>query len=418
MNQNLQSLLKTIKETTVVLGQLLPAQKKKALLSLKKILQARKVDIFVENKKDIERAGQKGKNAAFVDRLTFTDKIFASMLDSLSEIADLDDPLGEIIEQRIISNGVTFQKVRVPLGVAGIIYESRPNITIEVFALCFKSSNACVLKGGTDAIRSNRILFRCIQKALEENHITKHVVLFLDTTDRMVVTQLLKQREYVDVIIPRGGYELVKKVVEESAIPVLYHSEGGARIYVDESADLAMALSICVNAKTSRPATCNSLDTVVVHEKIAARFLPKLFDRLGEYNVLIKIDKKDQGYSSKLKVTEVSEEDYKTEFLDYVIAIKIVKGIDEAIGFIQKYSKKHSEGIIAVKKKVIRKFVNSIDAAALFVNCSTRLHDGGVMGFGAEMGIATGKLHARGPVGLKELTTYKWVAYGEGQVRE
>lgn len=429
MNMDLRKLLSKTKEATRDLALISKEKKKSVLLSLKKILEERKNEVFEENVKDIEAAKKIGRNAAFIDRLSFTDKNFVGMVDSLGDIAKLSSGLGEVIEEREIENGVRLEKIRVPLGVIGIIYESRPNITVEVFALCLMSGNGCVLKGGTDAIRSNRILYKYVQEALEKNGVSKDVVCFLDTTDRAVVTELLKQREFIDVIIPRGGYELVKKVVEESAIPVLYHAEGGARIYVDASADLDMALNICVNAKTNRPATCNSLDTVVVNEKIAERFIPVLVDALDEFNVVIKGDKqtididqrskiKDQNHSSKPKnINIATDEDFKTEFLDYVVAIKVVRDVDEAIEFIQEYSKKHSEGIVAKDKDVIDKFVKEIDAAALFVNCSTRLHDGGVMGFGAEMGIATGKLHARGPVALKELTTYKWIAWGEGQIK-
>ena len=295
--------------------------------------------------------------------------------------------------------GIRLKKVRVPLGVVGIIYESRPNVTLEAAALALKSGNAVILKGGKEAINTNREIVSCIHKAFKKQHLPKEIVLFLDTADRRVVDALIKADKYIDILIPRGGYELVKKVQVNSTIPVLAHSAGGARIYIDKSADINKALRICLNAKINRPATCNSLDTVVVHKGIAGIFLPKFYKLMSQNGVEIR-------------------NNYETEFLDKIVAIKVVKDVNGAIRFIKKYSKGHSEGIIAVDKRAIEKFVQEIDAAGLFVNCSTRLHDGFIFGLGAEIGIATAKLHARGPVGLKELTTYKWIAYGKGQIRE
>jgi len=435
---DLKSLLVKTKDVSVELGKLSVKRKVEVLEELQRVLRRRKRLVLKANGVDVRQAKKNGKSAAFIDRLTFTDKIFEGMVESLGEIARLSDPVGEVIEKRTIENGVRFEKVRVPLGVIGIIYESRPNLTVEVFALCFKSGNCSVLKGGSDAINSNRILFECVQEALRKFKIDENVVLFVDSTERSVVRSMLKADKHIDVIIPRGGYDLVRSVVEGSNIPVLYHSAGGARIYVDESADLKKAVDICVNAKTSRPGTCNSLDTVVVDEKVVDKFLPKLFEGLSEFDVKVLLDKRyfekrsllrpdfvmaatgKQGYGgqAEFRIVEAREEDYETEFLDYVLAVKVVKGVDESIEFIGRYTKRHSEGIVAEDKRAVKKFVDSIDAAALFVNCSTRLHDGGVMGFGAEMGIATGKLHARGPVGLKELTTYKWIGYGKGEIRE
>lgn len=424
---DLPELLKKTKQSTPMLAQLSPAQRNDVLATLIKILKEQKEKIFTENKKDIIQAKKNGKNAAFIDRLSLTDKNFEAMVEQVEQIASSEDLLGETIEKKTIAGGVELKKIRVPLGIIAIIFESRPNVTVDVFALCFKSGNACVLKGGSDAILSNKALINCIWKALDIHGINKDVAVFLDTTDRTVVSQLLQQQEYIDVVIPRGGYDLVKKVANESKVPVLYHAAGGARIYIDKSADLEKALLICVNAKTSRPATCNSLDTVVIHEEIINEFLPQLIDKLEKYKVKILIDQnldqnskvKDQRYNLKLKTLNKAEEkDYQTEFLDYILAVKIVKNIDEAIDFITKHSKNHSEGIVAEDKLAIEKFVTLIDAAGIFVNCSTRLHDGGVFGLGAEMGISTGKLHARGPVGLRELTTYKWVAFGKGQIRK
>lgn len=388
--------------------------KKKIFTNLVQILKSKKEEIFLANRKDIVAAKTNGKNAAFIDRLTFSEKTFASMVQQVEEIAKQEDFLGEVVEEKTITNGVVLQKIRVSLGVIGIIYESRPNITIDVAALCIKSGNAVILRGGSDAIETNTILVACIHDALKKNSVSKDVVGFIQDTSRTLVNKMLKQNQYIDVIIPRGGYELVKKVVEQSKIAVLYHASGGARIYVDKSADIDLAVNVCVNAKISRPATCNSLDTILIHKDVAKEFLQK-FQSVLAARAEIRADALSLHY---IKARKASEEDYATEFLDYVLCVKIVDSKVDAIKHIKKYTKNHTEGIIAEDKKVIDLFVQSVDAAALFINCSTRLHDGGVFGLGAEMGIATGKLHARGPVGAKELTTYKWVAYGKGQVRE
>lgn len=414
MKINLIKSLKSVKASTVALSTLSPIQKKRTLQTLIKILEKNKEEIFMANTRDVERSKSALKSKAFINRLAFSEDNFKLMLKSIKEISEMDDSLGEIIEKRIISNGVIFCKKRVSLGVAAVIYESRPNLTIEVFALCFKSGNSCVLKGGSESIESNRILYKCIKGALEKNNICKDIIFFLDNIDHKDVSRLLKQEKYIDVVIPRGGYGLVRKVVNEAKIPVLYHSEGGARIFIDKSADLQMALQICVNAKTSRPATCNSLDTVLVHKEIANNFLPELEGLLKEKMVTIIGDRLTRRI---IDAKPALKRDYETEFLDLVLCIKVVNNINEAIEFITKYTNRHSEGIVTKDKKNIDLFVDSIDAAGVFINCSTRLHDGGVMGFGAEMGISTGKLHARGPVALKELTTYKWIAYGEGQIR-
>lgn len=412
---HLTALLRKTKRAAQKVATLSAQEKNAALVALVKILKENKLSIDAENKKDMARARKNNRTSAFVDRLTITPKRFAEMLRQLKTIARLPDPVGELIEQRTLKNGVLLHKVRVPLGVIGIIYESRPNVTIDVAALCLKSGNACVLKGGTDSLKSNRALVACIHEALEKTAMPQETVTFLDTTNRSVVAKLLHQNDFLDVIIPRGGYELVRKVAEESTIPVLYHAEGGARIYVDESADIDMAVAICVNAKANRPGTCNALDTVLVHQKVAKTFLPLLAKKFAAPNVEIRGDEKTQKI---IHAKPAHKQDFETEFLNLIISIKVVDTPDEALDFIARYSKKHSEGIVAKNASVIKKFISAIDAAALFVNCSTRLHDGGIFGLGAEMGIATGKLHARGPVGLRELTTYKWVAYGKGQVRE
>ena len=295
------------------------------------------------------------------------------------------------------------RKIRVPLGVIAVIYESRPEVTIDVAALCVKSGNVVILKGGSEAIHTNTVLYRCIRTALQQSGFPNHTVSFISTSDRRVTNALLKQHEYVDVVIARGGYDLVKTVLRTSTIPVLAHAAGGARIYIDKSARLSIANRIIINAKTSKPSACNSLDTIVIHQDIASRFLPQIVKLLKRRHVTINI---------------IPEQNWDTEFLRLTIGIKVVKNKEEAVDFINRHSKRHSEGIVATDKTTIDYFLHSVDAAALFVNCSPRLHGGYVFGLGSEIGIATAKLHARGPVGLKELTTYKWHVYGNGHIRE
>jgi len=380
------------------------ATRRSVLHSLVHELTQGKKRIVSANRQDVTAAA-KMENTAFVDRLTLTDASFAQMVKQVKDIADSPDVLGKVLERRIVGNSVRLEKVSVPLGVIAIIYESRPNVTIDVAALCIMSGNACVLKGGSDALRTNKLLSECVRRALRKNRVSEASVLFLDTSDRSIVDALITQNDYIDVLIPRGGYELVKKVVSKSKIPVLYHASGGARIYVDAYADLALATRVSLNAKTNRPATCNSADA----------FIPTMVRELSKAGVEVRGDAAVRTFASMKRATA---KDYATEFLDLVVVMKVVKDVHEALSFIRTYGKKHSEGIISKDKKNIATFVNGVDAAGIFVNCSTRLHDGGVFGLGAEMGVATGKLHARGPVGLRELTTYKWVAYGKGELRK
>ncbi len=378
-----------------------PADRKNAVLAgLSGLIRRRIADILVANDADVREAKKAGCDAAFINRLTLTEQSVAMMAQGVTEIAALPDPVGKVLEERVLANGVCLKKRTVPLGVLAVIYESRPNVTIDAAALAFKAGSAIVLKGGSEVIRTNRVLIDLFHQALRMHDMPEAGVLFLDTTDRTVVSWLLKQEHSIDVVIPRGGYGLVRAVVEQSRIPVLYHAAGGARIYVDQSADVDMAVDICVNAKTSRPATCNSLDTIVVHEAVAKEFVARVTEELKRHGV------------------EVVEDDWSTEFLSLKVSVKIVKDTDEGIAFIRQYTKRHTEGIVATDQNVIDLFVSSIDAAAVMINCSTRLHDGGTFGLGAEMGIATGKLHARGPVGLNELVTYQWVATGNGQIRK
>lgn len=415
MKKNIVRILEKTKQAARTISNMTIEEKQKILFELAAILETNKIKITAENKKDVLAAKTEHRNASFIDRLTLQDTSFTIMVEQVKQIALAPDYTEEVIEERTLKNGVLLRKIRVPLGVIAVIYEARPNVTIDVFALCLKSGNAVVLRGGSDALHTNRILVKYIHKVLANHFIQKEAATFFDTPDRAIVTELLQENTYIDVVIPRGGYDLVQKVVAESKIPVLYHASGGARIYVDKSANIENAISIIINAKTSRPATCNSVDTVLVDQRIATQFLPELARALQKHTVRIMGDK---AVRKIIDAEEVTEKDYETEFLDLNITIKIVTGVVDAINFVTIYTKKHSEGIVAEDKAVIEKFTKEIDAAGIFVNCSTRLHDGGIFELGAEMGVSTGKLHARGPVGLKELTTYKWIAQGQGQIRQ
>lgn len=396
--------LKNIQKSAGQLSLLTEQVKNNFLSQLEKELQKRKREIMEANKIDTENAGSNGCETAFIQRLTLDVSGIKKMIDRLKEVRKLQSGLGEIMEEKI-SHGLKIQKVRTPLGVIMVIYEARPEVTIDVVALCIKSGNAAILKGGSEAINTNLMLYQCIKEALEKSKIGNESVTFINTSERRFINNLLKQNQFIDLVIARGGYGLVKAVQQNSTIPVLAHSAGGARIYVDKSADLSLAEKVIVNAKTSKPAACNSLDTIVIHQYIADKFIPQITDVL------------EKKYVKVIGQKEATESDWDKEFLGLTVAIKVVKDANQAVNFINRYGKKHSEGVVAKDKKVIAYFKDSIDAASIFVNCSTRLHDGYIFGLGSEMGIATGKLHARGPVGLKELTTYKWIITGNGQTR-
>lgn len=392
--------LEKIKQSANKLSSVSEERRNTFLHHLSEALLKRQREIIEANKKDLAKAKIQMLPPAFIERLGLNGNGVKKLILKLRDIEKLNAGIGEVIEERVSENKLLFKKVRVPLGVIAVIYEARPEVTIDIAALCIKSGNAVILKGGSEAIETNKILYRCILASLEKAGLDKETVSFISSKDRRITNWLLQKYSYIDVVIARGGYALVKAVLNQSTIPVLAHAAGGARIYVDETADLSIAEKIVINAKTSKSAACNSLDTMVVHQNIATEFVSKISSRL-----------KDSG-------VKIVENDWDTEFLGLSVSIKIVKNVEEAVNFINKHSKRHSEGVVAEDKKVIDYFVSSIDAAALFINCSTRLHDGYVFGLGAEMGISTGKLHARGPVGLKELTTYKWEVYGNGQIRE
>lgn len=392
-----QTILKQIKNASIEISKKTEQEKNVFLKTLAQIIWQEKDEILKANKKDIKSADKNGLSKAFIQRLVLDESGIKKMIARVKKLQDLESNIGAITEERKLENGILLKKVRIPMGVLMVIFESRPEVTVDVTALCIKSGNGVILKGGSEAIYTNQALYKCIQSALDKSNISELAVGFVD--DRKTVDYLLKQNKFIDLVIARGGYELVRKVIDTSKIPVLAHASGGARIYVDQSADLLMAEKIIINAKTDKPSACNSLDTILVHKDIATDFIPKIISKLQNMNVSIK------------------EGDWDTEFLDLTVGIKVVNSADDAISFIQKHTKSHSEGIVASNQEVINQFINSLDAAAIFINCSTRLHDGFEFGLGSEIGISTGKLHARGPVGLKELTTYKWEVYGNGQIR-
>lgn len=355
--------------------------------------------ILAANAKDLKAAKAKGVPEAFLERLTLGEKGMKLIMKKVASVAKLGSGLGETIEQRK-EGAILLKKVRVPLGVLMVIYEARPEVTVDVASLCIKSGNAAVLKGGSEALETNKALFACVRRALKKSGLPEEAIAFVASGDRAVTNDLLSRTDAIDLVIARGSYGMVKAVMESTKIPVLAHAAGGARIYVDKSADFAMAERILVNAKITKPSACNSLDTVLVHRAIAKAFVPRITEAMRANGV-----------------TVMKNADWDKETLGMTVGIKVVKDVSEAVAFIGDHTKRHSEGVVAKDARVIQRFVNSIDAAAVFVNASTRLHDGYVFGLGSEMGISTAKLHARGPVGLKELTTYRWEAYGNGALR-
>ena len=371
--------------------------------------------ILEANALDVAIAREKGMKESLVDRLALTDSRIASMAEGLTSLIALEDPIGEILEAKIRPNGLEIGKKRVPLGVIGIIYESRPNVTADAFGLCFKTSNAVILKGGSDAIHSNKAIVDIIRRALEEKGVTPDAIQLVEDTNRETAKQLMRMNQYLDVLIPRGSAGLIRTVVENSTVPVIETGTGNCHVYVDASADIDMAVNIIDNAKTQRTGVCNACESLVIHKDIADRVLPAICDRLFKKNVEIRGD--ENCCRLNAQIIPATEEDWGQEYLDYILSAKIVNSLDEAIEHINRYNTKHSEAIITSDYDNARRFLEEIDAAAVYVNASTRFTDGFEFGFGAEIGISTQKLHARGPMGLKELTTTKYIIYGNGQVR-
>jgi glutamate-5-semialdehyde dehydrogenase len=393
------------------------AAKNNILASIAKQIRENKTYLLNENSRDLENGKRAGLERAMLDRLALNDKRINDMISACTDIVALPDPVGSIYDMQVRPQGFRVGRMRVPIGVIGIIYEARPNVTIEAAALCLKSGNAVILRGGSSAFYSNMALVKCIKNALQENEIDPNLISFIESTDRSAVDELLIQDELVHLIIPRGGESLIRTVVEKSRIPVLKHYKGVCHVYVHHDADLSMALSIAINAKVQRPAVCNAMETLLVDKTIAKQFIPAVLAKLQANGVEIRADAATMEIYDK-NISLAGEDDWRAEYLDLVLAVRIVDGIDQAIEHINTYGSAHTDSIVTSSINAADKFVNNVDSASVMVNASTRLADGGVYGLGAEIGISTDKLHARGPMGLQELTTYKWVLYGNGHLRE
>ena len=403
------------KEASYDLGIASTTEKNNALELMAKALLNNKQEIIDENKKDLDKAIEKGTSEAMLDRLSLNEDRIADMAKGLMELIALDDPIGEVIEMWKRPNGIQIGKQRVPMGVIGIIYEARPNVTCDAAGLCLKTGNAVILRGGSEAINSNKAIVKVLREAVKEAGLPEFSIQLVEDTSRETATKMMKLNEYIDVLIPRGGAGLIQAVVKNATVPVIETGVGNCHIYVDEVCDFEMAKNIIVNAKTSRPAVCNAAEKMLINEKIADEFLPIIIEALREKGVEIRGDEKVKSIIPDVILT--NEEDWDKEYLDYIIAAKIVKDVNEAITHINKYGSGHSEAIVTDSYKNSQKFLNKVNAAAVYVNASTRFTDGGEFGFGAEIGISTQKLHARGPMGLKELTTIKYIIYGNGQTR-
>ena len=415
MNEMLETLGRNAKEAEIVLRNLDTAKKNQVLEAVADSLVADSKALLTANAIDVENGRKNQMPEGLVDRLMLTEARIASMAEGLRQVAALEDPIGEVTGMKKRPNGLLIGQKRVPLGVIGIIYEARPNVTADAFALCFKTGNVVILKGGSDAIHSNTAIVDCIRRTLDENGITKDAIQLISDTSRETAGEFMKMNEYVDVLIPRGGKGLIKAVVNNSTIPVIETGTGNCHIYVDESADLQMAADIVMNAKTQRVGVCNACESLLVHEKVKDAFLPVLAERLRTKNVEMRADEEAKALIPD--AVTATEEDWGTEYLDYILSIKVVSSVEEAIAHINKYNTKHSEAIITRDYNNAQKFLDEVDAAAVYVNASTRFTDGFEFGFGAEIGISTQKLHARGPMGLLALTSTKYIIYGNGQIR-
>ena len=407
---------KLAKKASVVLATLPTPIKNAALQKGAEALLTGMDKILQANKQDVENAKKAGVRSAFIDRLTLTEERILSMAEGLRQVASFDDPVGEVTFMKTLDNGLMIGQKRVPMGVIGIIFEARPNVTADAFGLCLKAGSAVILRGGKEAIGSNKAIVELFQEAVQKEGLPKECVQIVQDTSRETASEMMRLNGYLDLLIPRGGAGLIKNVVENSTVPVIQTGIGNCHVYVDESADLKKAAAIVINAKTQRPGVCNACESLLVHKNIAEEFMPEIGKALQQRKVEIRGDEKT------LQLVEgavaATEQDWATEYEDYIISAKVVETFDEAIEHIRKYTTGHSEAIVTENYTNAQRFLNEVDAAAVYVNASTRFTDGGQFGFGAEIGISTQKLHARGPMGLTELTTTKYIIYGDGQIRE
>ena len=415
MNEMLNTLGKNARNAEVLVRNLSANEKNEVLLKVAEALTENADTLTAANTLDVENGRKNNMPEALVDRLLLTGDRIRGMAEGLRQVAALEDPVGEVLGMKKRPNGLMIGQKRVPLGVIGIIYEARPNVTADAFALCFKTGNVVILKGGSDAIHSNEAIVKCIREVLREQGITEDAIQLITDTSRETTAEFMKMNQYVDVLIPRGGRGLIKAVVENSTIPVIETGTGNCHIYVDETADLQMAADIIMNAKPQRVGVCNACESVLVHEKVKDEFLPVLARRLQEKQVEIRAD--EAACELIPGAVHATEEDWGREYLDYILSLKVVSSVEEAISHINQYNTGHSEAIITNNYEHAQKFLDQVDAAAVYVNASTRFTDGFEFGFGAEIGISTQKLHARGPMGLLALTTTKYIIYGNGQIR-
>ena len=404
------------KDAAVVLSVLPTPRKNEALCHAADALLQAQADVLAANAQDVEAAKAAGIKGAFIDRLTLTPKRVEEMAEGLRQVAALDDPVGKVLSMKTLDNGLIIGQKRVPMGVIGIIFEARPNVTADAFGLCLKAGSAVLLRGGKEAIGTNKVVVSIFQKALEDLGLPAAAVQIVQDTSRESANEMMRLNGYLDVLIPRGGAGLIQNVVQNSTVPVIQTGVGNCHIYVDESADLEKAARIVINAKTQRPGVCNACESLLIHESLKDSFLPVIGKALQEKQVEIRGDEATCANVAGAKAA--TPEDWATEYEDYIISMRLVKDLDEAIAHIRRYSTGHSEAIVTENYTNAQRFLNEVDAAAVYVNASTRFTDGGQFGFGAEIGISTQKLHARGPMGSTELTTTKYIIYGDGQIRE
>ena len=418
--QNLHALGQAAQKAARKLARLSTEDKNAVLMNLVDLLRSDQKDVLEANRADYEEAESEGLEESLLDRLLLTSDRLNGTADEIQRVAELPDPIGEVIETSSLPNGLTTSRRRVPLGVVGSIYESRPNVTIDIFGLCLKSGNACILRGGKETIRSNTALVTVLRKALTKAGVTTDVVQFVDNPDRVLVDAMLKMDGYIDLLVPRGGASLVKFVAENATMPAVTGGIGVCHTYVDRSADLEMAAEIVHNAKVRRPSICNALDTLLIHSEVAVNGLPIIAKALSASGVELRCDNRALSilgpHSSEVAIP-ANEDDWGREFLSLTAAVKVVDSFNDALEHIETYGSGHSEAIVTEDKIAATRFLDEVDAAAVYVNASTQFTDGGQFGLGAEVGISTQKFHARGPMGLKELTSYKWVVVGKGQVR-
>ena len=411
----MEDILKSVKEASRVAATLNGGVKRKLLNEMADRLEKYTNEIIEANKKDLEYAKEANLSNALIDRLLLNEKRIKAMADSLRDIAKLKDPVGRVIDGWKIDNGLEIQKVKIPIGVIGIIYESRPNVTSDAAGLCLMSGNACILKGGKEAFHSNAVIIEILRWVLEKNKLPADMITLLPDYSRSGVEWLIKQDKYVDLIIPRGGEGLIKFVSENAKVPVVKHDKGLCHVYIHEDADLQKGAKIALNAKVQRPGVCNAMETLLVDRKIAGEFLPVIKEMMESEGVELR------GCDITLEYIDIkpaTEEDWHTEYLDKILSIRVVDNFEDAIEHIEKYGSGHSDAIVTENYKAAEEFLNRVDSACVYVNASTRFTDGGVFGFGAEVGISTNKLHARGPMGIDDLTTYKYKILGDGQIRE